>query len=61
MTESGGSDRSSPAASDFITAALKLYRADPTESHSATIEFVDFTLTDADRLEECPARAAFRR
>lgn len=50
-----------PDRADFITEALKRYRADPTEPHRATIEFVDFALTDADRLEECPARAAFRR
>ena len=41
-----------PDRADFITEALKRYRADPTEPHRATIEFVDFALTDADRLEE---------
>jgi len=41
-----------PDWADFITEALEQYRADLTEPHRATVEFVDYALTEADLLEE---------
>jgi Aminoglycoside adenylyltransferase, C-terminal domain len=40
-----------PDRADFVTEALEQYRADVAEPHRATIEFVEFALTKAERLE----------
>jgi hypothetical protein len=40
-----------PDWADLITEALEQYRADLKEPHWATVEFVDYALTEADGLE----------